>query len=200
MGRKRGVVYGVGINDAEYNVTLHDDVDGKRKIVWTCPYYRRWVNMIVRCYSYKCHERQPTYMGCSVCEDWLTFSNFKCWMESQDWEGKHLDKDLLISGNKEYGPDVCVFVTPVENTFTLDSGSIRGEYPIGVYFNKDLNKFEAQCGNPFIKEHEYLGLFDCPDQAHLAWKNRKHELACQLAESEHVTDERVAQALRTRYL
>mgnify|MGYP001117231448 CR=1 FL=1 len=154
--------------------------------------------MLKRCYSGKYHERKPTYRGCTVCEDWHTFSNFRDWMENQDWEGKHLDKDLLISGNKEYGPETCVFVTSVVNLFTTDSCNSRGEYPIGVYWQQD--KFTARCSNPFTGEREWLGRFDCPDQAHLAWKKRKHELACQLAESEYVTDERVAQALRTRYL
>jgi hypothetical protein len=156
--------------------------------------------MLKRCYSKEYHEHYPTYSGCSVCEDWLTFSNFKLWMEQQDWENKQLDKDLLISGNKEYGPETCVFVTSVVNTFTLDRCNSRGAYPLGVRFHNVAKKFEAQCRNPFTGKREYLGLFDCPDQAHLAWKKRKHELACQLVESAYVTDERVAQALRTRYL
>lgn len=48
--------------------------------------------------------------GCSVCEEWLTFSNFKRWMEQQDYEGKALDKDLLVSQNKTYSSETCVFV------------------------------------------------------------------------------------------
>jgi hypothetical protein len=121
-------------------------------------------------------------------------------MEKQDWEDKQLDKDLLCVGNKEYNPENCVFVTKIVNTFLIDKVKSRGTYPIGVRFNNVAKQFEAQCRNPFIKKQEYLGLYNCPDQAHLAWKRRKHELACQLAESEYVTDERVAQALRTRYL
>jgi hypothetical protein len=192
------LVQGVGVNDAEYNVLLYETVDGKWKIVWTCPYYRRWHDMLTRCYSEKCHEKYPTYVGCSVCEEWLTFSNFKCWMEQQDWENKQLDKDLLKVGNKEYNPENCVFVTKIVNTFLSDRGKARGEFPLGVSSYK--GKFIAQCSNPFTGKQEYLGYFDCPEQAHLVWKKRKHELAYQLADSEHVTDERVAQALRTRYL
>jgi hypothetical protein len=192
------LVKGVGINDAGYKVSLYEQIDGKKTLVWRCPYYSRWLRMLERCYYEKVHERQPTYTGCSVCEEWLTFSNFKRWMQSQDWEGKQLDKDLLVIGNKEYGPDACVFVTSVVNSFTSDSGNNRGDYPIGVTLER--GKFKAQCRNPFTNKTENLGRFDCPDQAHLAWKIRKHELACQLADSEYVTDERVAQALRTRYL
>ena len=32
-----------------------------------------------------------------------------------------------------------------------------------------------------------------------AWRQRKHKYACELAESEYVTDERVAKALHERY-
>jgi hypothetical protein len=121
-------------------------------------------------------------------------------MEQQDWENKELDKDLLKVGNKEYNPENCVFVTKIVNTFLIDCGKARGEFPLGVTFNKKDMKFRASCRNPFTGKQEYLGSFDDPIKAHLVWKKRKHELAYQLADSEYVTDERVAQALRTRYL
>ena len=200
MRSKNRLVCGVGVNDADYNVYLCEKVDGKSKILWACPYYRTWTSMLERCYSDKYHKRRPTYIGCTVCEEWLTFSNFRNWMVKQDWENNQLDKDLLDIGNKVYGPDSCVFVTQIVNSFLTASGNARGEYPIGAYFNKQKNKFNAQCCNPFTGKREYLGYFNDPDQAHLAWKKRKHELACQLADSEYVTDDRVAKALRTRYL
>ena len=200
MCGKRSKVCGVGTNDAEYKVSIYTYADGKQKLIWECPFYRTWVRMLDRCYSDKYHEKRPTYIGCNVCEDWHTFSNFRSWMEQQDWENKQLDKDLLKVGNKEYSPDNCVFVPKIVNSFLIDCGNSRGEYPIGVYLNKVVKKFQAQCSNPFTGKREHLGMYHCPDQAHLAWKRRKHELACQLADSEYVTDERVAQALRTRYL
>lgn len=200
MTKGRSKVYGVGINDASYTVHLYEKVNGERKRVWVCPFYKKWQSMLRRCYSDKYHERRPTYSGCTVCVEWLTFSNFRDWMRQQDWENKHLDKDLLKVGNKEYNPDSCVFVPQIINSFLTDSCNSRGEFPLGVYFKKGNGKFRTQCWNPFTTKREHLGYFDCPDQAHLAWKRRKHELACQLAESEYVTDERVAQALRTRYL
>ena len=88
--------------------------------------------MLARCYSAKFQEHCPTYTGCTVAEDWLKFSNFKDWMEKQQWEGKQLDKDILFEGNKVYGPDTCVFVSPMVNTFTIDSGAARGKWLIGV--------------------------------------------------------------------
>jgi len=198
--RKTSIIFGVGFNDADYTTQVFSYEQGKKKLEWVCPYYRRWHDMLKRCYSPNCHKTQPTYKDCTMCEEWLTFSNFKKWMEAQKWEGKQLDKDILKIGNKEYGPESCVFVHRIVNTFIVDRENKRGEYPLGVYFNKRNNKFIAMCSDPFSKEQRYVGCFDCPNDAHLAWKKRKHELACKLADSEYVDDERVAQALRTRYL
>ena len=198
--RKRNkLVFGVGVNDADYNVYEHAVVDGKDKIVWTCPFYRTWKNMLVRCYSEKYQLKRPTYKGCSVCEEWLTFSNFKAWMEQQDWGSKHLDKDLLKEGNKLYCPDYCIFVDQMINSFVTDRVNARGEYMIGVDWNKASGKFRSQCRNPFTRKGETVGLFTNELEAHLAWKKRKHELACMLAESEYCNDTRLAEALRTRY-
>lgn len=197
------LVYGVGINDADYVVQVKETighVKGKRKqkIVWECPYYRVWKNMLKRCYSTKYQEKQPTYKGCSVSEEWLTFSKFRSWMEQQDWEGKQLDKDLLLEGNKVYSAEACVFVTQMVNSFTTDSGATRGEWLIGVYWNKVANKFRSMCRNPFTKKLESLGLFTCELEAHKTWLKRKLELAHELAAIQ--TDERVAKALIGRYV
>lgn len=190
MGKK--LVHGIGINDADY--VIGKLVNGK--FLW-CPFYMRWQDMLKRCYNNKYHANKPTYIGCKVCDEWLTFSNFKRWMKNQDWRGKHLDKDLLVAGSKLYSPETCVFIDQATNTFTSDCGAARGEWPIGVYLDKRSGRFQAKCRNCFSKSSESLGCFTSPEQAHQAWKKRKHELACQLAELQ--TDPRVAEALRARY-
>lgn len=195
------LVYGVGINDADYVVEMKEtiEVNGvqKQKLVWYCPYYRAWKCMLMRCYSSKFQEEYPTYKGCSVSEEWLTFSNFRAWMEAQDFEGMQLDKDLLFEWNKVYSEETCVFVTKMVNTFTTDRGSSRGEWLIGVYWNKPAGKFISQCCNPFTKKREHLGLFINELDAHQAWLKRKLELAHLLASEQ--TDERVGKALIDRY-
>ena len=133
---KNKLVYGVGINDADYIVCIYEELprtNGKQnqKIVWRCPFYSRWMSMLRRCYSKAYQEKQPSYKGCSVCEEWLTFSNFKSWMETQDWEGKQLDKDLLVYKNKIYSPETCVFIDQRLNTFLVKSNKTRGDYPLG---------------------------------------------------------------------
>ena len=195
------LVYGVGINDADYVVEKKETIEenGKRKqrLVWRCPFYQTWKSMLERCYSAKYQKRQPTYKGCSVSEEWKTFSNFRAWMETQDWEGKQLDKDLLFEGNKVYSANTCAFVTRMVNMFTTDSGATRGEWMIGIYWNKVASKFQSQCRNPFTKKRERLGLFTSEQEAHNAWAKRKLELAHELAAIQ--TDPRVAKALIDRY-
>jgi len=196
------LVFGVGINDADYVVTVKETIgyaDGKQKqkLVWVCPYYRVWHNMLQRCYSSKYQEKYPTYKGCSVSEEWLTFSNFKSWMECQVWEGMQLDKDILFDGNKVYSAEACVFVTNRVNSFTIGCSASRGEWLIGVYLDKGAGKFKSMCSNPFTKKREHLGYFTCEKGAHKAWLKRKLELAHLLAAEQ--TDERVAKALIERY-
>ena len=193
-------VYGWGINDANYKISKGVQVDGKWKKTWVCPFYQKWASMLERSFSKGVKSRQPTYDGCMVCDEWRYFSNFKKWMETQDWEGKELDKDILFKGNRVYSPDTCIFLHPKVNTFVVDCGASRGEYMIGVYWHKAAGKFQSQCRSPFKKGKQYLGLFDTEIEAHTAWKNQKHIYACQLADSEYVDDIRLAEALRTRYI
>ncbi len=188
------LIHGIGINDADYKVTK--EKNGKQ--VWCCPFYRKWKSMLMRVYCSKVHQKYPTYISVTVCKEWHTFSSFRAWMIQQDWEGKQLDKDLLLEGNKEYSPENCVFVDRVTNQFIVDCSAARGKFMIGVYWNKPACKFVSQCCNPFTKKSEHLGLFTSEIKAHIAWKKRKHEHALKLADLQ--TDERVAQALRTRYL
>lgn len=116
---------------------------------------------------------------------------------TQDWQNKQLDKDLLIEGNKVYSPETCVFVSGMVNTFTTDCSAARGEWLIGVYWDKKSDKFQSRCSNPFTKKREYLGYFDCELEAHETWLKRKLELAYELSSIQ--VDQRVAEALIERY-
>ena len=119
------LVYGVGINDADYATQIkktigYENGKQKQKLIWSCHFYEKWKSMLERCYSERFKIKFPTYKDCTVCEEWLTFSNFKSWMEEQDWQGKELDKDLLVVGNKIYSPQTCCFLTKMINTFIMD--------------------------------------------------------------------------------
>lgn len=197
MAGKKSSVFGVGINDSNYVTNKKETINGKRAMVWQCPFYVCWSSMLRRCYSKVYQKKQPTYAGCTVCNEWLTFSNFKAWMEQQDWEGKHLDKDILFAGNKVYSPETCVFVSRSLNAFIFDASSYRGAYKLGVDFVKSAGKLAARCCNPFTKKVDFLGYFKSEDEAHLAWKARKHELAVLLCRE--INDQRVRSAILSRY-
>ncbi|WNO60454.1 hypothetical protein [Rheinheimera sp. MMS21-TC3] len=84
--------------------------------------YSRWIDMIKRCYDPKKQERHPTYKGCSVCDEWHNFQNFVKWFEAnhpKDGKYYELDKDIIVTGNKVYSPETCVFATRSENTLEM---------------------------------------------------------------------------------
>ena len=196
------LVCGVGVNDLPYRTQVWEYVTengGKRvqKLVFRCPYYAAWKRMLERCYSEKFLESHPSYIGTSVCSEWLYASEFKKWMEQQDWEGKSLDKDIIAPGSKLYSPETCAFVLKATNSFVTASDARRGKCPIGVSLYKRTGKYQAQCQNPFTGERGYLGLFSTPEEAHEAWRKRKHEIA-QLAAARE-SDPRVVEALKKKY-
>ena len=172
--RKRCKTEGFGLNDAKY--VTQPTLDGS---VVQCPAYRLWAGIIKRCNNAKIHERHPTYIGVSVCDEWASFSVFRTWWIDNQVDGFALDKDIL-SDDGIYSPDTCLFVPQWLNNFTLDKSSARGEWPIGVYLNKSSGRFQSQCKNPITNKIQYLGLFDTPEEAHLAWRTRKLDLAIEL--------------------
>ena len=170
MIKRKKLICGVGFNDIAYASNK-------------CLYYTKWHGMIRRCYSKESEIKNPTYKDCYVCDEWLTFSNFKSWMEQQDYEGKHLDKDLLVCNNKVYSPETCVFVPREINQFLTKSNNNRGLYPLGVSFmvkQKDRPSLRAK---PFISMiskggvSNFLGYYETPEQAHKAWQKAKIDQA-----------------------
>lgn len=171
------LIHGVGINDADYSV--NKIVNGKAVI---CPYYQRWCSALTRCYSEKYHKQQPTYIDCTMCDEWLLFSNFKSWMEKQDWQGKELDKDILIQGNKIYKPEACIFVDKYINTLLSVKKSNSGDLPLGVGIHKGTSKFKSEYS---IKgKSKKLGVFDTQDEAHDAYKEAKYKLIAEAASNQ----------------
>ena len=196
------LVCGVGVNDLGYQVQVMEDVtkDGGKRIlksVFRCKYYTVWENMLKRCYSKKFLEINPSYIGTRVCNEWLSATAFKKWMDKQDWQGKSLDKDIIVPKSKLYSPDTCAFVLNETNSFVTARNASRGRYPIGVSLYKPTGKYCAKCKNPFTGKNEHLGYFSTPEEAHEGWRKRKHELAQLVAATE--SDPRVVEALKKRY-
>lgn len=171
-------VHGVGINDSDVRDSFY----------WT------WVAMLDRCYNPKVKPRNVTYAGCTVAPEWLTFSNFKAWMLRQPWQGCHLDKDILFPGNRIYSPETCVFITPQTNTVLSDCARARGDYPIGVSYDKSRGLFLSRVRRQMVTYN--LGRFSDPMDAHAAWQREKAKIIREIAEQQ--VDWRVGAALLAR--
>ena len=138
--------------------------------------------MMNRCYNEKFHERQPQYKKCSVCEEWLNFSNFKVWYEENKYgdEPFDLDKDILFKGNTVYSPETCCLVPHIINTVFLNGKQNRGDLPIGVWYEKDKKYFRSSMS--FLGKQIKLGTFKTVEQAFIRYKEYKEEFIQDLAE------------------
>ena len=178
--------YGVGENDAHYAT---QPIVNDKQIV--DPAYQAWADMLKRAYDTKCHAAHPTYSDVTVCKEWHSFSAFRAWWLDNHREDWHLDKDLLLVGNREYGPDACVYVPRWLNNLTTDSGALRGELPIGVSFCKQTGKYKSRCNNPITGKRRNLGRFNAPESAYESWLTYKLQLADQLKPEMDAIDKRI---------
>jgi len=155
--------------------------------------YYKWRGCIQRCYDPKYLDKKPSYLGCSVCNEWLNFQSFAKWFYENypnDGEDYCLDKDFKIIGNKIYSPESCLFVSMEVNSFITDCCAARGKYKIGASLELSSGKFKAACQNPFTKKYENLGRYNNDLSAHLAWRKRKSELSFILANKQVNNDVR----------
>lgn len=182
--KEKKKVYGVGINDStpKSNPTA----------------YYKWRRMLERCYSERYLVKKPTYRGCTVCDEWITFSNFEKWFCDPNngyREGYHLDKDIIVKGNKIYSPQTCCFVPQEINSIFIKDNAKRGELPIGVTRGYQ-NTFVAQVD--FRGIIQYLGSYKTKELAFNAYKREK-EFIIKIIGDEYYKDglitERVYNAL-----
>ena len=159
-------VFGVGITGTKYQPTING-VNTKE--------YGLWCNMLRRCYSDSFKKKQPTYEGCEVGDKFKSYEYFYEWCHIQigfankDW---HLDKDLLIKGNKVYSENTCVFLPHEINQILVKRTASRGEHLIGVNWDKTNKAFKARV-NKNKGKSEHLGLFKTELEAFNAYKKAK---------------------------
>ena len=163
-------VYGVGVLGTKYP-SREGDRNTKE--------YALWCDMLKRCYSDSYKKRCQTYTGCEVSDNFKSYEYFYEWCNKQigfsnDGNGNpfHLDKDLLVKGNKIYSEDTCIFLPQEINKVLTKRESMRGEYLIGVSWSKTNKAFVAQVGKGKGKP-EYLGYFKTELEAFKAYKVAK---------------------------
>lgn len=157
FNRNRTGVCGVGV------------FNGEKRECYTNT-YQLWRSMIKRCYDNKSKIKHPEYKGCSVCNEWLTFSKFKEWYSQNYVEGYQLDKDILVKGNRVYSPDTCCFVPRDINILISKLSHRRGKYKNGVQATT-YGRYAAYIRRYSIRK--CIGIFDSPEEAFGAYKTAK---------------------------
>lgn len=173
-------ILGIGIVGIKYPISIN----GKQ-----IKEFILWRNILRRCYFPQCNSKERKYIESSVCEEWLYYPNFYEWLHSQEnfdkWyngENWHIDKDILIKGNKLYSPDTCCLVPSNVNELFTKTDAFRGNTPIGVHWHSRDNVYEVNCNDPFLNKCVYLGRYDDIEQGFQAYKSYKENIIKQTAQ------------------
>lgn len=145
--------------------------------------YTYWNSMICRGFSAEYKEAYPTYVNVTVCDEWLNYQTFANWAVQQIGFGDKgfvLDKDILLKRNKTYSPDTCVFVPHQINSLLVKADAMRGEWPIGVYFDSKKCKLAA-CVR-INGSNKTLGYFKTAEDAFNAYKVAKEKYIKHMAD------------------
>ena len=114
--------------------------------------WRTWLYMLKRVTT------NPTYKDVTICDEWLTFSNFQKWYEKHYRKGWDLDKDL--KGHSCYSPETCVYLPKeINQCLQKHKGIIRrdgkwiAEYSRGGTFER-IGEYETEteAREAYIKE------------------------------------------------
>ena len=118
------LVQGHGINDMPYGWASENE--------WNKRVYRKWQKMLYRCYNEDYHQKNgKNYIGCSVCDRWLTLSNFVEDVPKIDGYDREkflngeleLDKDKKNNtNNKSYTMKYCTWLSKPENISLTNKG------------------------------------------------------------------------------
>lgn len=157
-------IYGKGyIGDGKYQGSKKDGTDFV---------YGIWNNMLARNYDPYTQSKQPAYIGCSVCDEWLCFQNFADWyMNHQNYGlGYNLDKDLLGRDNRVYSPETCTMLPPELNVMISGSTSSKNGMPLGV---GKIDKGYTARLNKGKEGREYLGYYKTAEEAHKVYVEAK---------------------------
>lgn len=138
-----------------------------------------WGHILERCYDIKTQAvKYPSYVGCYVNDSWHNFQEFGEFFTNDPFrqDGWRLDKDLVVFGNKEYGPTKCAFVPPELNNLLLDNPKTRGDLPLGVSMvSARVNKSKPYFARVSSLNSYISGYFTDAEEAFLFYKKNKEE-------------------------
>ncbi len=131
--------------------------------------------MLKRCYT----SSDKAYQDISVCDEWLTFSNYKRWYDAQPKPKRpfDVDKDMLQGLSRVYSPETCLILPKRINNFL----AVANKGMPGTYYEKDRDKFQSYCQS-IDGTRKHLGRFESEIAAHRAWQSHKAEQIEKLAD------------------
>lgn len=176
MSQNNNRVVGRGFFDGEYQTSINVRVEGKLVNLWKCPIFTLWASMLNRTDNsgrYTKPKSYAIYCDTIVCEEWLLFSNFRKWYNAHFIEGYVLDKDLKNPFVSEYSPSNCMFIPQRVNAI-FSGAKTKDDRLVGVYFNKERQKYQAQCSQG-KGGNKYLGRFETELDGHRAWVYSKQK-------------------------
>lgn len=104
------LVHGFGVNDMPKGYCRQGIVEQKT--------YETWYEAVRKCYPSSRLDTQPTFKGCTVCEEWTNLSQFvedikdlpgyEDWVKGLKGEGPRMH---LVTRRQTYSKDNCVFTT-----------------------------------------------------------------------------------------
>ena len=163
--------------------------------------YNCWSSMLTRCYSESYHSTRETYRDCEVDPSWLNLTTFRKWFEKNHIKGYHLDKDLLVQGNRLYSEHTCSFIPQEVNVAIVDKGQVIDGCEAGVSKRRVKCKIEYNGLYNVQFGGKYLGRTRDLDETNSLYKEYKklyfEEMASKYEEQGWLTRTQ-AEALRTR--
>lgn len=166
LDRLKPSVLGIGyLGDGPHKSTLPNG-----RGTWL---YDRWSGFMERCYDDKFKESHPYYKDSTASSEWHNFQNFAEWASKQVGYGNprwHLDKDIIVKGNKKYSAETCCFVPQELNALLLKSEKTRGACPLGLSWHTN-NKYTVHVQG--VGNSGYVGIYDDKEYAFEQYKKQK---------------------------
>lgn len=168
---KSRFICGVGYNDIKNGSSL-------------CG-YGVWKSMIQRCYDENYKTKHPAYKNCTCCNEWLLFSNFKKWYDTQPHHEEHgnrkihLDKDIFSNDDGFYSPQTCCLIPNSLNTALSYRVENPKGLPKGVYIHR--GRYSVKGLDPRTNKRKHIGTFADAKSAYEAYRHNKIEYLTSLA-------------------
>lgn len=161
----RKILKGLGYNDEKYPTR----VGGK-----STKLYKAWCDMLHRCYSDSTFLHHPSYVKCTVSQNFKSYTFFHEWCQKQVGFNRsytQLDKDILFKGNTVYSEDTCVFVPKTLNLLMVLKGDPKRGLPLGVTCFNSKYLVKLSLGGKV----KHLGTFTTIEEAFQSYKLAKEE-------------------------